>query len=53
VDWSYIATALPPGAARTLEIDQREPEPLLAEALRFLATHGVLSAMRAPSGRAL
>jgi sugar phosphate isomerase/epimerase len=43
VDWSYIATALPPGAARTLEIDQREPEPLLAEALRVLRAHGVLT----------
>lgn len=53
VDWRYVAAALPPDAARTLEIDQREPEPLLTEALRFLATHGVVSAMHAPSGRAL
>jgi sugar phosphate isomerase/epimerase len=49
VDWSYIAAALPPGAARTLEIDQREPEPLLAEALRVLRAHGVLAPAEAGS----
>ncbi|MER3421530.1 MAG: hypothetical protein C4290_13845 [Chloroflexota bacterium] len=43
VDWRYVAAALPPDAARTLEIDQREPEPLLAEALRVLRAHGVLA----------
>lgn len=46
VDWRSVAAALPSGAARTLEIDQREPEPLLAQALRVLRAHGVL----APAG---
>lgn len=46
VDWRFVAAALPPSAARTLEIDQREPEPLLAQALRVLRAYGVL----APAG---
>lgn len=42
IDWNYIAAALPPDTVRTLEIDQREPEPLLSEALEFLRERGVL-----------
>ncbi len=49
VDWRYVADALPPDAARTLEIDQREPEPLLAQALRVLRAHGVLAPAEAGS----
>lgn len=45
VDWRSIADVLPPGAWRTLEIDQHEPEPLLSEALRYLVRHGVLGAL--------
>ncbi len=51
VDWRYVAAALPPEAARTLEIDQHEPEPLLVESLRFLAARGVLPATCATSWR--
>ena len=46
VDWSYIAAALPAGAVRTFEIDQHEPQELLAEAIRFLARQGVLGGLR-------
>jgi sugar phosphate isomerase/epimerase len=42
VDWSYIAAALSPTTHRTLEIDQREPEPLLAGALAYLRARDVL-----------
>jgi sugar phosphate isomerase/epimerase len=51
VDWGYIAVALPPAAIRTLEIDQREPEPLLSEALRFLREQGVLEGQTADGRR--
>ena len=43
VDWSYIAAAVPPHAARTFEIDQHEPVNLLAAAISFLARQGVLA----------
>ena len=44
IDWSYISAALPAAAVRTFEIDQHEPEPLLAEAIRFLQSRGVVGA---------
>jgi sugar phosphate isomerase/epimerase len=43
VDWSYIAAATPASAARTFEIDQREPEASLASAIGLLRERGVLS----------
>jgi len=42
VDWSYIAASLPPTAARTLEIDQHEPQESLATAISFLRQRGVV-----------
>ncbi|MBI2760040.1 MAG: hypothetical protein HYX51_01275, partial [Chloroflexi bacterium] len=42
VDWSYIADTIPAGAARTFEIDQREPEASLASAISLLRERGVL-----------
>ncbi len=42
VNWGYIAAALPPDVPRTLEIDQREPEPLLARAIGVLRDAGIL-----------
>lgn len=42
VDWSYIAAGIPARAARTCEIDQREPEQSLAAAIAFLEERGVL-----------
>jgi len=49
VRWKDIAAALPPSALRTVEIDQRSPEPLLADGRRFLAEHGVVTEPAAPA----
>jgi sugar phosphate isomerase/epimerase len=42
VDWRSITAALRPDVVRTLEIDQHEPEHLLAAAIAFLRARGVL-----------
>jgi len=41
VDWELIRAGIPPEAARTCEIDQHEPEPLLAQAVQFLKERGL------------
>ena len=42
LDWALVAAGIPPHAARTCEIDQREPEGLLAGSVRFLSERGVV-----------
>jgi sugar phosphate isomerase/epimerase len=42
LDWSMVAAHLPPDTVRTLEIDQHEPEDLVAGAKAFLNGRGVL-----------
>lgn len=42
VQWGYLARGLASAAVRTLEIDQRQPEPSLADALTLLRREGVL-----------
>ena len=42
LDWSLIRDGIPPSAARTCEIDQREPEASLATAVRLLRERGVV-----------
>lgn len=42
LDWSMIAAHLPPNALRVLEIDQHEPEELIAGAPAFLREKGIL-----------
>ena len=41
LDWAMIRDGIPVNAARTCEIDQHEPEPLLGEAVRLLREYGV------------
>jgi sugar phosphate isomerase/epimerase len=41
LDWALLASGIPATAARTCEIDQHEPEPLLAESVRFLRARGL------------
>jgi sugar phosphate isomerase/epimerase len=42
LDWSYVAAALPADALRVLEINQFEPDELVAGAIDFLRSRGVL-----------
>lgn len=42
VDWSYIRDGLPSGAVRVFEIDQRQPDDVVAGAVGFLRTQGVV-----------
>jgi len=44
VDWSYIAAGLPRTALRVFEIDQRQPDDLVAAAKDFLQGRGVVLA---------
>ena len=44
VQWGYIAAGVPARAVHTLEINQHEPETLLAPALRLLADRAVVPA---------
>jgi sugar phosphate isomerase/epimerase len=41
LDWAMIAANLPPTALRVLEIDQHEPEELVATAREFLGARGM------------
>jgi sugar phosphate isomerase/epimerase len=42
VDWSYIARGLPKTALRVFEIDQRQPDSLVASAPQYLRDRGVI-----------
>ena len=42
VDWGYIAAGLPPTALRVFEIDQRQPDDMVAKAPRYLRERGVI-----------
>lgn len=42
LDWAYVAAAIPPNAVRVLEINQHEPDALVAGAIDFLRARGVL-----------
>ena len=42
VDWTYIAAGLPKTALRVFEIDQRQPDDLVAKAPTFLRERGVI-----------
>lgn len=42
VQWDYIARGVAPAPIRTLEINQHQPEPALAEALALLRREGVI-----------
>jgi sugar phosphate isomerase/epimerase len=42
VDWSYIAAGLPSTALRVFEIDQRQPDEMVAQAPSFLRARGVI-----------
>jgi len=42
VDWSYVRDGLPAAALRVFEIDQRQPEDAVAEAIGFLRGQGVV-----------
>ncbi len=42
LDWSYVAAAIPPDALRVLEINQDEPDALVAGVAGFLCARGVL-----------
>jgi sugar phosphate isomerase/epimerase len=42
LDWAYVAAAIPPDALRVLEINQFEPDTLVAAALDFLRARNVL-----------
>ena len=44
LDWAMIRDGIPASAARTCEIDQHEPEPLLGKAVRLLRECGVVPA---------
>jgi sugar phosphate isomerase/epimerase len=44
VDWQYIVDGLPPTALRTFEINQHEPQSLLAPALELLRRVGLVPA---------
>ena len=44
LDWAYVAAALPPDALRVLEINQEEPDDLVAGAIGFLRARNVLPA---------
>jgi sugar phosphate isomerase/epimerase len=46
LDWSYVAAALPPDALRVLEINQFEPDDLVAGAIAFLSDRGVIARQR-------
>lgn len=54
VDFSALAAHLPPGAARTCEIDQREPDAAVGTAVERLAAAGLVAAPPggSPPGRA-
>jgi sugar phosphate isomerase/epimerase len=43
LDWAYVARAIPPEALRVLEINQDEPDELVAGAIGFLREQGVLA----------
>jgi sugar phosphate isomerase/epimerase len=42
LDWEMVAAHLPAGAVRTLEIDQHEPDELVARASAFLRKRGIV-----------
>jgi sugar phosphate isomerase/epimerase len=42
VDWAYIAAGLPPTALRVFEIDQRQPDDMVAKAPQYLRDRGVI-----------
>ena len=42
MDFAWLAERIPPSAARTLEIDQREPDGALGGALEVLRAAGVI-----------
>jgi len=42
LDWAYVAAAIPPDTLRVLEINQHEPDSLVAGAIDFLRIRGVL-----------
>jgi sugar phosphate isomerase/epimerase len=46
LDWAYVAAALPPNALRVLEINQDEPDALVAAAITFLRARNVLPAAK-------
>ena len=43
VEWDYIAAGLPAGALRVFEINQRQPEADVANAIAFLRDRGVVA----------
>ena len=43
LDWTYVAAAIPRDALRVLEINQFEPDVLVAAAIEFLRARGVLA----------
>jgi sugar phosphate isomerase/epimerase len=42
LDWAYVAAAIPPAALRVLEINQDEPDELVAGAINFLRARAVI-----------
>jgi sugar phosphate isomerase/epimerase len=42
LDWDYVAAAIPPNALRVLEINQHEPDELVAGAIEFLRERSVI-----------
>ena len=42
VDWSYIATGLPPDALRVFEIDQRQPDDAVVASIAYLRDRNVV-----------
>jgi sugar phosphate isomerase/epimerase len=42
LDWAYVAAAIPPDALSVLEINQHEPDNLVAAAIGYLRTRNVL-----------
>ena len=42
LDWAYVAAAIPPDALRVLEINQHEPDNLVAAAIGYLRARSVL-----------
>ncbi|HWC28449.1 MAG TPA: sugar phosphate isomerase/epimerase, partial [Dehalococcoidia bacterium] len=43
LDWAYVAAAIPPDSLRVLEINQHEPDALVAAAPAFLRARGIVS----------
>jgi sugar phosphate isomerase/epimerase len=42
VDWSYLAAGIPKSALKVFEINQGQPDDLVAAAIPFLGSQGVL-----------